>query len=96
VPDGGLYFKLYTARSNGQQVELPYEEGFESPMRVVNMLFYSDGHRCIYDQQTLEQQLKKAGFSKITLRSYREGKIPELLIDREERKVESLYIEAEK
>jgi hypothetical protein len=60
------------------------------------MLFYGHGHRFIYDFQTLKQHLKEAGFKNIVRRSYREGKNPDLLIDREDRKVESLYIEAEK
>lgn len=96
VPDGGLYFRLYNQRMNGERVILPYEEGFESPMRLINMLFYAHGHRFIYDYETLEQQLMKAGFKNIFQRSFREGKLPALLIDREDRKVESLYIEAEK
>jgi hypothetical protein len=44
----------------------------------------------------LEFQLKKIGFRKIYKKNYKEGINPDLIIDKEGREFESLYIEAVK
>ncbi|MEZ5582520.1 MAG: hypothetical protein R3F37_06985 [Candidatus Competibacteraceae bacterium] len=44
--------------------------------------------------ETLENLLRKHGFSRITRCRYGQGELPELCIDKEARASESLYVEA--
>lgn len=105
VPDAGMYLERYHQRSKriGDE-KFPFEEresfnDFYTPMLSVNRIFYQDreqafGHRTMYDHELLRQLLLKAGFTQIAKRSFREGADQELLVDSENRKCESLYVEA--
>ena len=63
-------------------------------MISVNRIFRSHGHQFIYDFATLHLLLKKAGFTKIYQETFAKGNDPRLLIDRSDRAIESLYVEA--
>ena len=39
TPDGGIYFDIYERRKKGENVKLPYEEGFITPMARINGIF---------------------------------------------------------
>lgn len=96
VPDGEIYCDLYNRRKAGPAIILPYGEKEETGMISINRIFRSHGHLFIYDYETFELQLKKAGFTKIQKTGFGKGNDERLLIDRLERKVESLYVEAVK
>ena len=101
VPDGELYIDLYTRSKKGENVKFPYvsdeekQNGF-TPIMPVNRIFREHGHLFAYDAETLTMLLKNAGFTNIKKESYMQGRTDSLLIDTESRKIESLYIEAEK
>jgi predicted SAM-dependent methyltransferase len=100
VPDGELYLTGYSALvANPGAEPLPFSEGetFEgvySPILSVNRIFREFGHRFIYDFAMLGQMLERRGFTDIERVSFRSGRDPKLLIDSENRKPESLYVDA--
>ncbi|MEP6951266.1 MAG: methyltransferase domain-containing protein [Ginsengibacter sp.] len=96
VPDGELYLDSYYRKKNGEDISLPYEEGYISPIARVNGIFREHGHQFIYDFYTFKLLLEKAGFKNIFKVEFGIGKNKELILDTEYRKIESLYIEAYK
>jgi predicted SAM-dependent methyltransferase len=96
VPDGELYFSMYEEKKKGNNVKMPYEETYISPMARINGLFRNHGHLFIYDFNTMKKLLEQAGFVDIKKETYREGRNPKLLIDTDWRADESLYVEASK
>jgi predicted SAM-dependent methyltransferase len=96
VPDGELYFDIYTRKKNGEDIYMPYEEGYITPMARVNGIFRNHGHKFIYDFATLKIILEEAGFKNITKTCFNEGSNKDLLLDSKERELESLYVEAQK
>jgi predicted SAM-dependent methyltransferase len=99
VPDAELYLDLYQNYKKGEFVEFPYvsqqdlQNGI-TPMMAVNRVFCDHGHLFAYDAKTLEMMLRNAGFADICKEGFRTGRDENLMIDSEERKIESLYIEA--
>jgi predicted SAM-dependent methyltransferase len=96
VPDAEIYFDLYEARKTDKTVKLPYGDREETADISINRIFRSHGHLFIYDFETFQLSLQKAGFKSISKESFRKGRDNRLLIDREDRVVESLYVEATK
>lgn len=96
VPDGQIYIELYQKKKTDNSVILPYGENEATPMISINRIFRDHGHLFIYDFETFAHILKEIGFTEITKKSFREGSDKRLLIDRPERAVESLYVEAKK
>jgi predicted SAM-dependent methyltransferase len=94
VPDGEIYCDLYTKRKEDHKTILPYGENEETGMISINRIFRSYGHLFIYDFETLQLLLKKAGFEKIEKLSFGKGTEKRLLVDIPGRSVESLYVEA--
>jgi predicted SAM-dependent methyltransferase len=104
VPDAGLYLDNYSARKSGSGVSFPFEAGehFDGafvPLLSVNRIFYQDrdslaGHRTMYDEDLLGLVLRRAGFVDVQRRVFKQGKVPELLLDTPSRECESLYMEA--
>lgn len=94
MPDGELYFDLYQRKKNGENVQMPHEENYITPMARINGLFRNYGHQFIHDFATVKTILEQAGFKDIVKTSYRNGRDPRLLIDMEWRRDESLYVEA--
>jgi predicted SAM-dependent methyltransferase len=96
VPDGELYFDFYKRQKAGETVKMPFQEFYISPMARINGLFRNHGHQFIYDFDTFEVLLSKAGFKEIRKCAYKTGIDPVLLKDSEYRSNESLYVEAVK
>lgn len=96
LPDGEFYFNTYVNKNKDQTVYMPYEENFISPMARINALFRNHGHQFIYDFYTFSLILQEAGFIKINKASFMQGNHNVLIIDTEYRKIESLYVEAQK
>jgi predicted SAM-dependent methyltransferase len=96
MPDGEIYMDIYHRRKQGETVQMPYEEGYLSPMHRINGIFRNHGHQFIYDFQTVEIVLREMGFKAITKQAYKTGKDTRLLRDTEYRAIESLYVEAVK
>lgn len=62
---------------------------------IVNLIYNDDRHWMIYDEFSLSNLLKSAGFKEIKKRNYKEGKMPDIdFLDN--RPAESLYMEAKK
>ena len=93
VPDGEIYVRNYfenrawmLARRGG---------ALRTPMEVLNVLFRQEfEHQYCYDYETLHLWLEEAGFAHIIRADYGVGRISEMLIDQNERRFESLYVEA--
>ena len=96
VPDGQIYFDLYQKKKIDSSVVLPYGENEATPMISINRIFRDHGHLFIYDFETFALMLGEVGFKEIKKCSFREGRDKRLLIDKQERAVESLYVEASK
>jgi len=94
VPDGQIYLEEYNKSLKGQPVNMPFYEGYKTPIERVNGIFRNHGHLFIYDFETFKLLLKEAGFKKIIKCSFNVGIDENLLKDTEWRSVESLYIEA--
>lgn len=101
VPDGELYLRGYAAIADGTPLRLPYADGDEwqgiyTPMMSVNRIFRDHGHLFIYDFETLQRLLARAGFVQIAKQALHQGTDPALLLDTPSRAEESLRIEASK
>jgi predicted SAM-dependent methyltransferase len=96
TPDGAIYFDIYERRKRGENVKMPYEEGFITPMARINGIFRNHGHKFIFDFETVQIVLEKSGFKNIKKESFKSGKDSNLLLDTEYRAFESLYVECEK
>ena len=96
MPDGELYLDIYQERKNGGKKEMPYEDGYITPMARINGIFRNHGHLFIYDFQTVKKILGEIGFMDIKKETYRSGRMSALLIDTDWRADESLYVEATK
>lgn len=96
MPDGEIYLDIYQRRKQNENVKMPYEDGYISPMHRINGIFRNHGHLFIYDFETVRIILEEAGFKHITKQKYKQGRDAELLRDTEYRSIESLYVEAVK
>jgi len=107
VPDAEIYLRTYLAQLSGDKnVVFPFQErglfnGLSSPILSVNRVFYQDresasGPQFMYDFELLAKLLKEAGFKSAARSFFREGRDVQLLIDSEDRRSESLYVEANK
>lgn len=103
VPNLAKYVDAYSRRLRGEA-----EDQRLATAAAFNRVFYSghvwmsrsrwwnDGHHFIHDFQSLSAALLEAGFSRAEERRLLEGSCSALLIDREDRAWESLYVEAVK
>lgn len=92
VPDASLYLRRYVEGDLGALNELhPWGD---TAMTTVNWTFHGYGHRFGYDEQTLVALVRNAGFEEVARRSFGESAHEGLALDRPEREVESLYLEA--
>jgi predicted SAM-dependent methyltransferase len=101
VPDAAIYIREYVKHIGGDKVAMPYREddtqnGIYTPIMSINRIFYSHGHRFIYDFETLKIMLERSGFSQVAKLSFGVGSDKMLLLDTPFREVESLYVEAKK
>ena len=91
VPDLDLYIKFY----NKQMTNIHFEN-FTNGCEAIWSLTQNYGHLSVWNFEMLEFQLKKIGFRKIYKKKYKEGINSDLIIDKEVREIESLYVEAVK
>jgi len=91
VPDLRKYIDYYLGK--------PTDEKFKkwpSGTEAVRALTQNWGHRSLWDANLLKNCLQKIGFINVKEVEYRKGKDENLIMDVEERKWESLYVEAQK
>lgn len=69
---------------------------YEGHARMKSTHWVHDGHHFVHDLASLGRQLRAAGFVAIARAACQVGSDPMLLIDQEERRGESLYVEAVK
>lgn len=91
VPDLEKYVDFYI----GKDVDKEFQK-FRSGCEAIWSLTQNWGHLSVWDYQMLKEKLLAAGFSNVEKRTYRTGSNPDLLVDLEARKWETLYIEATK
>lgn len=91
VPDLGKYVSFY----NGEK-DLAGFERFSSGYEAIWSLTQNYAHQSVWDFNGLSQALRDAGFQDVRQCDYRSGLDARLLIDQEDRKWESLYVEAVK
>ena len=95
VPDGGKIIKTYF--DDPSELLRHRGPGFACAMDIVNSYFRQGyEHQFMYDREMLQHQLSSVGFACIRSVSFKQGKVPKLLIDNEDYEWESLYMEAEK
>lgn len=107
VPDADLAIDEYLAARNEGVTAKRWETITTRPDRLnltpmarLNNHFrriyepYYQGHKFMYDFQTLEQFLELSGFTDIRRTDFLKGRDPHLLVDYEKRRSESLYVEA--
>lgn len=101
VPDVELYIDLYQKEKRGEDIAFPYvteehiNNGF-TPVMALNRIFREHSHKYAYDTRTLKMVLKKIGFVKVKSVSFKKGRDSNLILDSDSRKIESLYLEAQK
>jgi predicted SAM-dependent methyltransferase len=94
VPDAELYIDLYVRARDGEAVKFPYVERKYLPSEPLNRIFRDHGHLYAYDFSSMHEMILSAGFSFATKVSFMRGRDPKLLVDSQERSIESLYVEA--
>jgi predicted SAM-dependent methyltransferase len=94
VPDAQLYVETYCSIKKGEKALFPYHNVASTPMMQVNEMFRSYEHQYAYDYETLARLLDEAGFKGITQCEHKKGRDEKLLLDSEDRRAESLRIEA--
>jgi predicted SAM-dependent methyltransferase len=102
VPHGGRFLKAYASGSKDSFAQLGWDldalpDDIYTPMHIVNHIFHQSGeHLFAWDFETMELMLKRAGFSEITQREFRQSADPGLAIDQQIHKPYSLIVEATK
>jgi hypothetical protein len=92
VPDLNKYVRFYKAEEVDNEFSLRWKTGCEA-VRSLTQDYY---HHSLWDSELLSLSLEKAGFINIQEVSYMVGSDKKLLIDRDIRKWETLYMEAQK
>ena len=105
-PGGGLRIVVPSLEIYARRYLEHRTDTDEEPARMINRVFYSghevasrtrwlnDGHQFMHDFASLSALLRSAGFKGISRSSYKQGTAPLLLLDRQDREWESLYVEA--
>jgi predicted SAM-dependent methyltransferase len=107
VPDAGAYLSHYGESLESVATIRPLERAergwkdhwgdniYLTQMQFINFVFRQNyEHKYAYDEETLVQILRDAGFSKVARQGYGKSLDPEMTPDREDRRGESLYVEA--
>ncbi len=90
VPDAGAYAHSYTRGGTG--VIERVRPGRPTPMMAFAEIFYSHGHRWMYDAETLAYVMSAAGFTSVAERPFGESAISPAP-DSESRRDETVYVE---
>lgn len=91
VPDLAKYIACY----NKQPVD-PEFAHYVNGCEAIWSLTQNWSHVSVWDQEMLGLKLRDAGFSRVERCEFRQGSMPELLIDLQMRRWQSLYMEAHK
>ncbi len=91
VPDLKKYIDYYIDNENNS-----LDKNFSSGCEAIWNISQNFEHKSLWDAEWLKINLEKSGFSNCKIQSFKKGDIEELLLDKESRKNESLYIEARK
>ena len=99
VPDAEIFMNYYTGRleaSHAEKVRQGHNRFHGTAADVVNSAFrWKHQHLYMYDEETLRLLLHDVGFTNIQRREFNQSPIQELaVLDSEERRYETLYIEA--
>jgi predicted SAM-dependent methyltransferase len=89
VPDLEKYVSFY----KGEAVDSRYAI-FSSGCEAIWFLTQNNGHVSVWDSRMLCAKLREAGFAESYPTDFRQGRNPDLLVDQEDRRWESLYVEA--
>ena len=92
VPDAGRLLASYV--DGGRGFIAATRGGRPTPMTAVNELFYWYRHCWLYDAETLTLALEAAGFEQVRQRGFGDTDLPGACPDTEDRRAESLYVEA--
>jgi predicted SAM-dependent methyltransferase len=91
VPDLKKYINYYNHKQ-GDRAFLQWSTGCEA----IRALTQNFGHISVWDVELLGLTLEKIGFVNVKEVSFKQGTVPMLIHDKEDRKWESLYMEAQK
>lgn len=100
VPDAGKYLSLYVSGSKKDWMDMGWDldhlpDGFQSRMDIINHVFRQcNEHAYAYDFETLELQLRKAGFDRIVKTAFGVSADEELCDDLTVHRPYSLYVDA--
>ena len=91
VPDLDIYIQEYNKKKRSEQFSK-----FENGCELIWSLTQNFKHHSVWNFEMLKMQLEKKKFKKVVKQKFREGENKNILLDREERKHETLYVEAKK
>jgi predicted SAM-dependent methyltransferase len=94
MPDAEQYCERYLQQRDDPTATLLNDPDEYSPMFSFNVVFRSWGHQFIYDYVTLSKLLEETGFTDVCRAEFMEGRDAVLLIDSEDRRPDSFYVEA--
>ena len=89
VPDLARYVAYY----RGDRVAQEFAVRWPQRVDALRALTQAYGHRSVWDGGSACAALREAGFTEVREVGFREGSDPRLLVDWEERRWESLYVE---
>jgi len=88
-PDLEKYINFYIGKPTD-----PLFSMYESGCEAIWSLTQNWGHISVWDAKMLTKKLREVGFSEASQTNFREGRNPDLFIDKEDRRWETLYVEA--
>jgi hypothetical protein len=89
IPDLDIYVKYYN-----KQISNMHLDNFKNGCEAIWNLTQNWGHLSAWNFEMIELQLKNIRFKEVYKKNFKEGINSDLLIDKEGRQHESLYIEA--
>ena len=92
VPDTRKFVMAYLGEEDNGG--LPYR--YPDRADYLAALTQKHGHQSVWDEDNLTRILNEIGFTNIRCVEFRVGRNPDLLVDHEDRRTESLFMEAEK
>ncbi|MDZ7832276.1 MAG: methyltransferase domain-containing protein [Desulfobacterales bacterium] len=95
VPDLEKYVSFYTNNHADIDVEA-YSKRFKSGCQAIRTLAQDNFHCSVWDFQELKTVMETVGFRDIQKKAYMAGEDPKLLLDKDGRRWETLYVEAKK
>ena len=91
VPDLDIYIDEFNKKERSEKFS-----NFINGCEIIWSLTQNYAHSSVWNFEMLNFQLKKIGFSNIKKHSFNNGSDRNLILDRSDRKFETLYIEAKK